>query len=99
MHDNFPQFLGWPPRKVYFLENMACEQVPKEVDEGPSYVIVTNEMSDDINFNYTCDICKQRLVMTFNHEEEEWVFNDSKGVNGVVYHYPLCYEIVVGKRG
>lgn len=90
MHDSFPQFFGWPPRKVYFLENMACEQVPK----GPSYVIVTKEMS--VN---TCDICKQKLVMAFNHEEEEWVFNDCTEVNGVVYHYPLCYEIVVGKRG
>lgn len=98
MQDNFPQFLGWPPRKVYFLENMACEQVDQvDQDQGPSYFIITKERND--NINYICEICKHRLVMTFNQEEEEWVFNDSKEVKGVVYHYPLCYEVVIGKRG
>ena len=92
--DDFPQFLGWPPRKVYFLENMSCEQVG---DQGPSYFVITKERDD--NINYTCEICKQRFDMAFNQEEEEWVFNESKEVNGIVYHYPLCYEVVIGKRG
>lgn len=40
-----------------------------------------------------CEICNERFRMTFRHEEEEWVFDDCKEVNGVVYHYPLCYEV------
>ena len=94
IYDSFPQFLEWPPRKVHFLENMACEQVG---DQGPSYFIITDERSDSIN--YTCDICKQKLALAFNQKEEEWVFNDSKEVKGVVYHYPLCYEVAIGQKG
>lgn len=92
--DDFPQFLGWPSRKVYFLENMSCGQVRHQ---GPSYFIITKETDDRIN--HTCEICKQRLAMAFNEEEEEWVFNDAKEVNGIVYHYPLCYEAIIEKKG
>lgn len=95
--DDFPQFFGWPPRKVYFLENMACEQEGQEEEEDYSYVVIPKERDGSIN--YVCEICTQRLLMAFNQDEEEWVFNDSKEAKGVVYHYPLCYEVAIGKRG
>lgn len=91
--DDFPQFSGWPPRKIYFLDNMAFEQDKM----GPTYVVVPRERSDTIND--TCHICKFRFIMSFNQDLEEWVFNDSKEVNTIVYHYPLCYEVAIGKRG
>lgn len=83
--DEFPHFLGWPPQKVYFLENMACRQ-----DES-TYVVITKEMDEEIGIR-KCMLCYDRLRMDFNQEIEEWVFNDCKKINGVVYHYPNCYE-------
>lgn len=110
INDDFPQFLGWPSNKVYFLENMAQVQpsfvpgykvpqgqhVQEEYqlpEEKKSYVVITKEMEEGrYKKNHDCEICRQRLPMVFRHEEEEWVFEDAKEFNGVVYHYPLCYE-------
>lgn len=96
--DDFPQFFGWPSCKVYFLENMAWEQLrqefqsQQEVEEEP-YVVITKDMDDTVKYN--CEICTEKLRMDFDQEIEEWVFRDCKGVNGTVYHYPLCYEVAL----
>jgi len=94
----FPRFLGWPKNKVYFLENMAMDQAD-QADQVDPYVVITNEKYERIN--HVCDICTQRFQLNFDHDEEEWVFKESKEINGVVYHYPLCYEVALeqGKQG
>lgn len=118
-YDDFPLFCGWPPNKVFFLENMAWEQhfqrqyqqqyhqlqgqynkqllQPHQEDQDPKddkkYVVITKEM--DEGMVYDCAICKQKLCMVFNQDKEEWVFDDCKQYEGVVYHFPLCYEVGV----
>lgn len=73
---------------------MACQQINLD---GPTYVVIPKERDDTIN--HICDICRARLTMSFNQDLEEWVYNDAKEVNTFVYHYPLCYEVAIEKRG
>lgn len=57
------------------------------------YVVITKEK--DVQINHICPICSTRFCMTFNQDEEEWIFNDCTELDGVAYHFPLCYEEVL----
>lgn len=90
--DTFPDFIEWPRQKLYFLDNMSINQAPEATQTNKStYVVIPKEK--DGKLNTFCSICSESFYLTFNLEEEEWVYNDSKEDNGVVYHYPLCYEV------
>ena len=76
---------------------MAMKNVKEDQEDqqGQKYVVLTKELQDRIND--ICDICRTRFVLAFDHEEDEWVYRDSKEINGIAYHYPLCYEAGVGE--
>lgn len=61
--------------------------------DDKKYVVITKDMEEDRV--YDCVICTQKLCMVFNQDEEEWVFDNCKQFEGVVYHFPLCYEVGV----
>ena len=84
--DEFPRFSGWPSTKIYFLENMAW----KKLDDKKHYVVVPDDEGNKMT--YTCVLCKARFPLVFHQDEEEWVFDDCEIHEGVIYHYPLCYE-------
>lgn len=92
-YEQFPVFSGWPSNKVYFLENMAWEQHQDSETDDKKYVVITKDMEEGLMYN--CAICTQKLCMVFHQDEEEWVFDNCKQYEGVVYHFPLCYEVGV----
>lgn len=89
--DDFPQFEEWPDSKVYFLENMSLTS-KNVLTERPTDVVITESMEINPNFKTHCEVCKERLVMYFHHEEEKWVFRDCRVLLDTVYHFPYCYE-------
>ncbi len=62
----------------------------QEDESQKEYVVITEDMEK--GDMYTCVICLERFQMSFNQQEEEWIFDDCKENNGVVYHFPLCYQ-------
>ena len=61
--------------------------------DDKKYVVITKDMEEGMV--YDCAICTEKLCMVFDQDEEEWVFDNCKQYRGVVYHFPLCYEVGV----
>lgn len=61
--------------------------------DDKEYVVITKDMEE--RMVYDCVICTQKLCLVFNQDEEEWVFDNCRQYEGVVYHFPLCYEVGV----
>lgn len=99
-HDDFPLFVEWPPSKLYFLDNMSCEQessfdIQSDTEEEELPFCVITEDFQDANESYRCPMCGETFRMEFRLDPDEWVYEESKEVDGYPYHYPLCYEFKV----
>ena len=102
--ESFPLFDKWPSEKLSFLEHMSCDQEEYhfEVDNENenekthvrNFVIVRDEFSDGDDTLLNCPLCSERLVLLYDEDEDEWVYEDTKEFMCLPYHYPLCYEYV-----
>jgi len=101
----FPIFSKWPTEKIEFMEHMSCEQDENEykfeddnsnnndeTDNERHFVIVREEFQDEDNPLLNCPLCDERMVLLYDEEEDEWVYEDTKEFLSLPYHYPLCYE-------
>lgn len=81
----FPTFSDWEAHKRYHVSQMSVAQA----DTHCVYVVATDDIEQ--NFN-RCRLCSERFKLVFHQEEEEWVYQSCKVLDGQPYHFPLCWE-------
>lgn len=82
---SFPTFKGWPRCKIFYANNMSVDQ-----ENSRDELIVVSEAYRE-KFS-RCTMCSQRFALTFDQSLEEWVYRGCRELNGVPYHFPLCWE-------
>lgn len=105
--EDFPLFSKWPSEKIEFMEHMSCEQYEKEYQFGYDntnnnndddtinerhFVTVREEFQDEDNPLLHCPLCNERMILLYDEDEDEWVYEDTKEFLSLPYHYPLCYD-------
>jgi len=97
--ETFPLFDKWPSEKLSFLEHMSCDQDEYKFevteDETPyvrHFVTVREEFRDEDDPLLNCPLCSERLILLYDEDEDEWVYEDTKEFMSLPYHYPLCYD-------
>ena len=99
--ESFPLFDKWPSEKLSFLEHMSCDleeykfEVTDNEDDIPhvrNFVVVRDEFRDGDDPLLHCPLCSERLILLYEEDEDEWVYEDTKEFMCLPYHYPLCYE-------
>lgn len=70
-----------------------CKEEEEEKTESiPKYVIATEENSVD----GTCFLCKERLDLKYDQDEEEWIYPGCMNVDGKIAH-EMCHSVVFDK--
>ena len=70
------------------------EKRKKEFEAKPKYVIATEENCIDGK----CSLCMEKLVLKFDHDEEDWIYPGCIHVDGKIAHEE-CHLILSGQKG
>jgi len=82
---SFPTFKGWSRSKLFYANNMSV------VQEKSNHELIVVSEAYRSKFS-RCAMCSERFAQTFDTSLEEWVYKGCKELNGVPYHFPLCWE-------